>query len=83
MDITQLVENYHKDNDIRYELRAVNGDGEVLVKYTDEISADDVASYAGLMDEKIMQMAIEADRDKKEYLAEATAEAEMERMIYG
>lgn len=57
--LDQIIESYAKKNDITYELRAVTADGEVLARYTSPIEAADVAGFAGLLDEKIMNMALD------------------------
>lgn len=79
--IDELIDNYLKNNEIHFELRAVKKDGEVVAKYSSGISADDVSGYAGLLDEKIMQLAIEENNDRHEYMKEAQAEDAMERLI--
>lgn len=57
--IDKIIEAYTKKHDITYELRAVTADGEVLARYTSPIEAANVAGFAGLLDEKIMNMALD------------------------
>ena len=57
--LDKIIENYAEKNGIIYELRAVTSDGEVLARYTSPIEAPDVAGFAGLLDEKIMNMALD------------------------
>ena len=62
--IEQTVEDFCTENGIRFQLATINGDGEMVAKYSSEFDASDVAGYAGLLDEKIMQLAI-ADANAK------------------
>lgn len=64
--IEQTVEDFCTENGIRFQLAAINGDDEIVVKYSSDIDASDVAGYAGLLDEKIMQMAIDDANAKGE-----------------
>lgn len=79
--IDELIDNYLENHNIHFELRAVKDDGEVVAKYSSDISADDVSGYAGLLDEKIMQLAIEENNDHYEYMKEAEAEDAMARLM--
>lgn len=56
--LDKIIENYAEKNGIIYELRAVTSDGEVLARYESSLEAADVAGYAGLLDEAIMNMAL-------------------------
>ena len=53
-----FIDRYLEDNNITFELTAVKGNGEVLARYTSVNSADDVAGYAGLLDDFIEQRAL-------------------------
>ncbi len=57
--LDKIIENYAEKNGIIYELRAVTSDGEVLARYESSLEASDVAGYAGLLDEAIMNMALD------------------------
>lgn len=75
-----LINEYTKTEGIMFELRAINGDGEVLIRYED-YSADEVASYADLIDQKILQMAIDWNNERHENIAQAEAEEAMESAL--
>ena len=62
--VDKLLEDFTKRENITFTLSATNGDGEVLGKYTSNIDASDVAAYAGLLDESILQMAIKDGDDE-------------------
>ena len=66
MEITELIDQYIKENNITFELRAINDDGEVILKQTSTISFDDVASYAMLCDDKFEKIALESFEDRNE-----------------
>lgn len=53
------IDRYLQDNDVTFEIRAINGDGEVIGKFTSSTSADDVAGYAGLLDDLIERQALD------------------------
>lgn len=65
-----LVEKYLEQNDVTFELRAINGDGDVLAKYSDQTSASGVAGFAELLDNDIEQLAYESEQDRLEQDAE-------------
>lgn len=58
------IENYIERNDITFELRAVNGDGETVVLYTSPTSFSDVADYATLADEAFENVVIRTEESR-------------------
>lgn len=64
--IDRILEKFAEENGIYYEISAKSRDGETLARYTSTIEAQDVAGYAGLLDEQVLKMAIE-DAQAKEY----------------
>lgn len=75
--IDELIEEFHEKNDVVYELRVLV-DGEVLVKETSGISADDVSMSAYNLDQYVEKHIIEEEEARVEYAAEAAAEEAME-----
>ena len=73
--IDNIIDDYIAENDIVFELRAVNGDGDVLVKFTGT-SGDDVSGYASLLDEQIEKLALESEESKLEQDAEIQSDLE-------
>lgn len=73
--IDNIIDDYISENDIVFELRAINGDGDVLVKYTGA-SGDDVSGYASLLDEQIEKLALENEESKLEQDAEIQSDLE-------
>lgn len=82
-EIDNVIDNYIEKEGLVFELRVRNADGRVAASYTSTQSADDVAGYAGLMDELILKQAIEyanAERENNEDMrAEAQLQEAMER----
>ena len=74
----EKILDYIDQHKIKFELRAIDGDGEVLAKFTSGVSADDVSGYAGLLDEKIDELVINAQVDEAQGRIEADAEAQMQ-----
>lgn len=60
--------NYIRRNGITFELRAVNGDGEEILKETSQISFDDVSSFSGLLDDRFENMVVESEDAKNDDL---------------
>ena len=79
METEQLIENFLEQNEITFELRAINGYGQVLMKFTDHYSADNVSGDAWKIDEYIEKLAIESQESKDEMDAEAQMQDEMDR----
>ena len=74
----EKILDYIDQHKINFELRAIDGDGEVLAKFTSGVSADDVAGYAGLLDNAIDELVINSLVDEVQYKVEADAEAQMQ-----
>lgn len=74
----ELITEYLESNGITFQLSAIDADGEIIVKYTDEHSAEDVAGFAGLLDEYIIRQAIESSIGKEESQAEAQMQEVMD-----
>lgn len=70
----QAIEHYIKQNGIVFELRAINGDGEVILQETSEQSFDDVASLSGLLDERFDKLVINDAEDAVQLDADAIME---------
>lgn len=63
--VDKAIEDFCQKNGIVYEISAKTADGDVLVKYTSSLDASDVSGYSGLIDEKIMELALkECDDDE-------------------
>ena len=77
----EKILDYIDQHKIKFELRAIDGDGEVLAKFTSGVSADDVSGYAGLLDEKIDELVINAQVDEAQGRIEADAEAQMQERL--
>lgn len=73
----EAINKFHEEHEVVYTLVATV-DGEVIAKFTDDQSADGVAGYAALLDEKMQQHIIDDANGRAEYLAEAEAESQME-----
>ena len=56
--IDKVLEKFATDNGLYFELAAKNSEGETLAKYTSNLEAKDVAGYAELLDEKVLEMAL-------------------------
>lgn len=52
----EAVEKYIEQKGIKFELRAVDEDGEVIMVESSDQSFDDVAGFSGLLDERFMQL---------------------------
>lgn len=78
IDDDDIYDKFVEQNNVRFEIRAINGDGEVLSKFTGT-SADDVAGFAELLDESIVKMARESYEHKDDDLVDAQIQEEMER----
>lgn len=78
IDEDDIYEAFVERYNVRFEIRAIDGDGEVLAKYTGT-SADDVSGYAELLDEQIVKMAIENKESEQEMQDEAQMQEEMDR----
>lgn len=74
----EAIQKYHEDHEVVYTLMATV-DGEVVAKYTSEISADDVSGFATLTDEAMQKHIIDDANARAEYLAESEAEMQMEQ----
>ena len=77
----EKILDYIDQHKIKFELRAIDGDGEVLAKYSSGVSADDVAGYAGLLDNAIDELVLPVINslvDEVQYKVEADAEAQMQ-----
>lgn len=74
----EKILDYIDQHKIKFELRAIDGDGEVIAKYSSGVSADDVAGYAGLLDGAIDELVINSLVDEVQYKVEADAEAQMQ-----
>jgi len=79
MDTEELIDKFLQDNDITFELRAVNGDGEVLMKFTDHYAADNLSGDAWKIDEYIEQQALDNYEHKDDDLVDAQIQEEIER----
>jgi len=77
----EKILDYIDQHKIKFELRAIDGDGEVLAKFTSGVSADDVAGYAGLLDNAIDELVINSLVDEVQYKVEADAEAQMQERL--
>lgn len=64
--IEKVVDEFTDKNGLVYKISVEDKDGNVIAKYTDSFSASDVAGYAGLLDEHILQMAINDYNDKEQ-----------------
>lgn len=73
----EIIERFAKAENVRFELRAVNGDGEVLAKYED-YSADEVSGYADLLDQEILRQAIIWHAEQAEAERDMEGEAQMQ-----
>ena len=56
--IDTVLEKFATDNGLYFELAAKNSEGETLAKYTSNLEAKDVAGFAELLDERVLEMAI-------------------------
>lgn len=77
----EKILDYIDQHKIKFELRAIDGDGEVIAKFTSGVSADDVAGYAGLLDNAIDELVINSLVDEVQYKVEADAEAQMQERL--
>ena len=77
----EKILDYIDQHKIKFELRAIDGDGEVIAKFTSGVSADDVAGYAGLLDNAIDELVINRLVDEVQYKVEADAEAQMQERL--
>ena len=77
----EKILDYIDQHKVNFELRAIDGDGEVLAKFTSGVSADDVAGYAGLLDNAIDELVINSLVDEVQYKVEADAEAQMQERL--
>ena len=77
----EKILDYIDQHKINFELRAIDGDGEVLAKFTSGVSADDVSGYAGLLDNAIDELVINSLVDEVQYKVEADAEAQMQERL--
>lgn len=77
----EKILDYIDQHKINFELRAIDGDGEVLAKFTSGVSADDAAGYAGLLDNAIDELVINSLVDEVQYKVEADAEAQMQERL--
>lgn len=78
-DIEQLTEEYIIANEIRFELRAVNGDDEVVLKYTSEHSASHLDDDMRKLDGYIQTLVLEEQQDKADLAAEAEVQEQIDR----
>lgn len=74
----EIIEDFH--NEVEYELRVII-DGEVFVKSTSSIDIYDVISDADNLQEKVNEYAMDDERNRLEYIAEAQAEALMQEEL--
>ena len=77
----EKILDYIDQHKINFELRAIDGDGEVIAKFTSGVSADDVSGYAGLLDNAIDELVINSLVDEVQYKVEADAEAQMQERL--
>ena len=77
----EKILDYIDQHKIKFELRAIDGDGEVIAKFTSGVSADDVSGYAGLLDNAIDELVINAQVDEVQGRIEADAEAQMQERL--
>lgn len=78
-DSDEIIDKFLEDNEITFELRAINGDGEVLMKFTDHYAADNLSGDAWKIDEWIEQQALESEQTRLDDIAEAQMQDEMDR----
>ena len=76
-DYDEIIEDYHNNHEVVYELRVLV-DGEVFVKSTSSIDINDVVSDSDNLQEKVNEAALDEERDRLEYIAEARAEDQMQ-----
>ena len=76
----EIVEDFHNNHEVEYELRVII-DGEVFVKSTSSIDIYDVVSDADNLQDKVNEHAMDDERDRLEYIAEAQAEAQMQEEL--
>ncbi len=62
----EATEQYIERNDVTFELRAINGDGEVLLHETSNISFGDVADLSTLLDERFEKIVQEAEESRQD-----------------
>ena len=79
-DYDEIIEDYHNNHEVVYELRVLV-DGEVFVKSTSGIDIYDVVSDADNLQDKVNERAMDDERDRLEYIAEAQAEAQMQEEL--
>lgn len=78
--IEELIEQYHDNHDVVYELRVLVDD-EVLFKETSGISADDVSMSAYNLDQAVEKHIVSEEEERLEYEEEARAEAQMQEEL--
>lgn len=81
MSIEKTIEDFLERNGVTFELRAINSDGEVLISYTDDQSADNVSGYAGLIDEKMLQLSLDDLKHRDDDEAEAIMQDKLEEAL--
>lgn len=81
MSIEKTIEDFLERNGVTFELRAINSDGEVLISYTDDQSADNVSGYAGLIDEKMLQLSLDELNHRDDDEAEAIMQDKLEEAL--
>lgn len=81
MSIEETIEDFIERNGVTFELRAINSDGEVLISYTDDQSADNVSGYAGLIDEKMLQLSLDDLKHRDDDEAEAIMQDKLEEAL--
>lgn len=76
-DYDEIIEDYHTNHDVKYELRIIV-DGEVFLKSDSSIDINDVVSDADSMQDKLNQAALDDEQARLEYIAESKAEDQMQ-----
>lgn len=62
----ELVQKYHDEHEVVYEMRAIV-DGEVVIKYSSPVGFDDVSSYAWKADQAMYAHITDHYISKSEY----------------
>lgn len=78
----QLVQEYIELNGVTFELRAINEDGEVLLKETSSLSFDDVADSAWQLDSAFLKLVQEANESRNDDLVDAEVNSTLDERSY-
>ena len=79
MDTDQIIDQFLEREGITFELRAINDSGEVLIKFSDHYSADNLSGDAWKIDEYIEQLATDNYEHKDDDLIDAQIQERLER----